>query len=80
MSIANTGLPDDFIEKVLRHADASQRSLRAAVDEAILEVLHRPLTWEEKWAIIDKADTGASTAKLARAVFKRVTGSGEEAK
>jgi hypothetical protein len=39
MSISNTALPDDFIEKVLRHTDVRQPTLRDAVDEAILAVL-----------------------------------------
>jgi hypothetical protein len=78
MSIANTTLPDDFVEKVLQCADASKHTLRDAVDEAILAVLHRPLTSEEKWAIIDHMGTNASAANLARAVFKRVTGAGRQ--
>ena len=85
MPIANTALPDDFVEKILQHADARhadvrQHTLRDAVNEAILQVLHRPLTLEEKWAIIDHMDTNASAATLARAVFRRVTGGGRETK
>ena len=74
MSIANTALPDDFVEKILQHADASKHTLRDAVEEAILAVLHRPLTSEEKWAIIDRTDASGSAARLARSVMKRVPG------
>jgi hypothetical protein len=78
MSIANTALPDDLIERILQNASANKHTLRDAVDEAILSVLHRPLTPEEQWAIIDHLDANPSFANLARALLERVNRCGEE--
>ena len=72
MPIPNTSLPDDFVTKILVTAQPHKQTLRDAVDDAILKQLHRPLTTEEKWAMIDHLDTDHSAANLAQAIRRQI--------
>ncbi len=73
---SNVNLPENFVEKVLEHARGTKVTLRDAIDEAILAVLHRPLTSQEKWAIIDQAACNSPHAKLKQEVIDRIARGG----
>jgi hypothetical protein len=49
MPIANTTLPHDFVDRIVKCAHVRKCTLREELDEAILAVLHRPLTSKEQW-------------------------------
>jgi hypothetical protein len=53
-----TDLPDDFVVQVKRYAKANYPDRLNAIQDAVLDVLGRPLTAREKFAIVDAADAG----------------------
>jgi hypothetical protein len=55
---SGTTLPDDFFAKVEQRLDFEHRSGVDATGDAVLAVLGRPLTAEEKLAILKAAATG----------------------
>ena len=77
-SNSNANLPENFVQKVLEHARGTKLTLRDAIDEAILAVLHRPLTSEENWAIIDQAAANSPHVKLKQEVIDRIARGGRQ--
>jgi hypothetical protein len=53
MPIANTKLPDDFVDRILQGTRVRKPALREGLTEKIFGALHRPLISEVQWAIID---------------------------
>ncbi len=60
----NSALPDDLFARVHRHVTARNRSGPDAVADAILAILGRPLTDDERMAIVDASQAGTLTRSL----------------
>jgi hypothetical protein len=71
-----TTLPTDFFERVQAQLRMRNVSVRDSVEEAVLAVLHRPLTSVEKWAIIDRAANNSPGVTINEDVIDRIARGG----
>jgi hypothetical protein len=59
-----TDLPDDFFYQVRRYANQTLHNRQNAVPDAVLAILGRPLTHQERMSIADAAHAGRLTTGM----------------